>query len=90
MSGQPKGEPKKQDDNRCAKCELFQWQSDHHGRCEFWKSMDVMPVWMEGEKIPVHTVHPESGNNCEAFIPKDDGSSGERQTWLFNNLTSLN
>jgi hypothetical protein len=90
MSDQFKEEPKKQGKQCCANCDLFTRQSDHNGRCEFWKSMDVMPVWMEGEKIPSHSVTPNDGKDCEAFVPKDDGCSDTRQTWLLNNLTSLN
>jgi hypothetical protein len=90
MSGQSNEEPKKPYENRCAHCDLYIRQSETHGRCEFWKSMDVMPEWMEGEKIPSHAVAPDAGSGCEAFIPKDDGTGNSRQSWLLDNLTSLN
>ncbi|MGE5315782.1 MAG: hypothetical protein ACM3Q4_13905 [Acidobacteriota bacterium] len=90
MSDSLKDEPKKQNEFCCANCDLYSRKTDTHGRCEFWKSMDVMPAWMEGEKIPTHTVSPEDGKDCEAFIPKDDGAGDARREWLLSNLTNLN
>lgn len=91
MSGQCNEESKKKDKNCCAGCELFVRQSETQGRCDFWKSMDVMPSWMEGEKIPTHSVKAEGGADCEAFIPKEqEGCSAARRDWLLDNLTSLN
>jgi hypothetical protein len=75
--------------NSCAQCELFTAASQTHGICEFWKSMDVRPIWMEGEHIPTHTVKREDGENCEAFVPQNDNSNA-RQNWLLDNLTSMN
>ena len=75
--------------NRCGNCELYAASAGTQGSCEFWKSMDVMPVWMEGENIPTHAVKHDDGEHCEAFIPQQHDTGG-RQNWLFNNLTSRN
>lgn len=90
MSEQSNHGSGKQDRNRCAGCDLFVRQSDTHGRCDFWKSMDVMPAWMEGEKIPTHIVQAEGGRECDAFIPREEGCGNARRDWLLDNLTSLN
>lgn len=88
MNGNKERGPK-QDSNNCGKCELFSATSESHGCCEFWKSMDVMPMWMEGERVPTHAVKHNDGERCEAFIPVND-TSGARHNWMLDNLTSMN
>jgi len=75
--------------SRCGVCELYSAATQTHGSCEFWKCMDVRPEWMEGEKVPVHPVQHDDGENCEAFIPLND-HPGARTNWLLDNLTSMN
>lgn len=79
----------KRETNKCGDCDLYSAASQTHGSCEFWKSMDVMPKWMEGERVPTHAVKRDDGGDCEAFIPQND-ASGARHNWLLNNLTSMN
>jgi|APCry1669188910_1035180.scaffolds.fasta_scaffold443788_1 hypothetical protein len=88
MAGE-KNNDKEAELNRCGKCELYTAVSEHHGRCEFWRSMDVRPEWMEGEAKPAHSVRADDGERCDGFIPPDN-QLGSRHTWLLDNLTSRN
>jgi hypothetical protein len=88
MESEYEGEMKR-NMNRCSECEMYTAVSKTYGSCEFGRRMDVRPIWMQGERIPVHPVKHDGGETCEAFIPHSS-DAGIRNQWLFDNLTSKN